>query len=68
MEWKVQQSVTLPARISSRRGSHSFLPNPVGIPSHNAKNPGGQPWVLRIVEVPGIEPGSGQSQSGLLRA
>ena len=68
MKRKVHEYVTLPARVRSCRGSHSFLPNPVGITSHNAKNPGGQPWVLRIVEVPGIEPGSGQSQSGLLRA
>ena len=35
---------------------------------NNAYGPGDQPWAVCIVEVPGIEPGSAQIQSGLLRA
>ena len=45
-----------------------LLPIPDSFAPNNAKDPGKQPRVLRIVEVPGIEPGSAQIQSGLLRA
>ena len=55
---EVPGSVASLARISSR-----FPP----IYPNNAKNPGDQPWVLCIVEVPGIEPGSVQASSVLLR-
>ena len=58
--------VEVPGSVESP--SAILLPIPDDIPPNNAHGPGDQPWAMRIVEVPGIEPGSAQIQSGLLRA